>query len=1078
MRISVLATALSLCLVGLCSAQHANASIRKDTNIPAEGLGAALETLARNYDFQVLYRTEIVKDRKTHGAVGSLTSDEALTKVLSGTGLSYKYLDASTVTIVPVAMVTSGSITDQAQTSSNNTQDNSKEAGKKSSQDFRVAQSSSGENPGDSSVDKPKAEDQRDKVIPEILIKGSRTFNTDARRTEDDVQPYYSFSGETIQNSGALDIQDFFKQYVTMDTQAQTNNQSALSALGNVNSFNLRGAGANSTLILINGRRSMSGAFSGGSLSVDIDSIPLAAIDRIEVLPQSASAIYGASALGGVINVILKQSYEGGEVKLGYQNSGDGNAPARTLDAAYGMSLNSGRTNVMFAVHYSDSTPPEIGDRSFVQDYIRTVLKNNPSAAYSTFDPFLGATPNIGSASSNLTLLNGTPLNSSMTYIPAGTSPKTSTATLNAGLLANAGHYNLNFPQSAAEPTGLFFPIGAGSEVKSILATVRQEITENVEAFAEFTDRSNIAHTETDPLNGFVGYVPSGVPTNPFQQPVNVVFPDSEVAPINLNEISRRATGGLIFSLSNDWKAEADYTWNEVTFDYFIGTDDETALGNDIASGVLNPFVDTLAFPLNLSPYLGTATYGQKATLNDVGAHISGPLWKLPGGFAAINVGLEYRTERSGNGISNQVFPDAADNFEQLYAGQSQKVGSIYSELDLPVVSEANNITGLRGLDFQIAARFDTYRINAGTSSQYLTPSLVPFNTPLTEVESTVNSTNPTIGFRYKPVLGLMLRSSYSTAFLPPNFSQLAPDPIANPVTVVDPLRGDTTYSIKDIGGGNPNLQPVKSESWDAGIVLEPDFMHGFRLAIDWYRLTQRDRVASLSPQQIIDNENEFPGRVTRSAPAPGDPYGVGQITLVNSSLVNLTRAETNGYDITLGYHAQTHYGVFDLTALATVIDHFRTQNTINAPMLDIVNQVADAGPLKQRASATLAWRLRGWTASWATSYYGSYPQIAPPYTVDTSALLAQGRATIPSQIYHNLLVGYSIPTHGSFSGEASEAASPQTRGAFSGLSILFGIKNVFNSAPPFDAFFAPYYYSPFGDARLRSYWLSISKDF
>ena len=130
MKIGLIGATLCLCLVGISHAQTAHASIRKTTNIPAEELGAALQTVAKDYDFQILYRTEIVKDLRTQGAVGSLSSDEVLTKVLSGTGLTYKYLDPSTVTIMQAP---AGAADQSASDASNG-------GGKKSSQDFRVAQ--------------------------------------------------------------------------------------------------------------------------------------------------------------------------------------------------------------------------------------------------------------------------------------------------------------------------------------------------------------------------------------------------------------------------------------------------------------------------------------------------------------------------------------------------------------------------------------------------------------------------------------------------------------------------------------------------------------------------------------------------------------------------------------------------------------------------------------------------------------------------------------------------------------------------------------------------------------------------
>src|SRR5258708_486503 len=99
MRLSVVAACLCLCLIGFSSAQDAHASIRKETNIPAEGLGPALNALAKDRNFQIVYVTEEIANVRTEGAVGEFTTEEALKRLLSGTGLTFRYLDDRTVTI-------------------------------------------------------------------------------------------------------------------------------------------------------------------------------------------------------------------------------------------------------------------------------------------------------------------------------------------------------------------------------------------------------------------------------------------------------------------------------------------------------------------------------------------------------------------------------------------------------------------------------------------------------------------------------------------------------------------------------------------------------------------------------------------------------------------------------------------------------------------------------------------------------------------------------------------------------------------------------------------------------------------
>jgi len=159
--------------------------------------------------------------------------------------------------------------------------------------------------------------------------------NMDIVRTIDDAQPYYILGSQLIEQSGAVNIDDFLKQRLSVNTTARSNAQTLPNFLGNNSSVNLRGLGATQTLILINGRRTAANAVNGALRQPNLSNIPLAAIDRIEVLPSSSAAIYGGSAVGGVVNVVLKHNYSGGEVRGTYdkvqiQDMGD------TTDSGHG----------------------------------------------------------------------------------------------------------------------------------------------------------------------------------------------------------------------------------------------------------------------------------------------------------------------------------------------------------------------------------------------------------------------------------------------------------------------------------------------------------------------------------------------------------------------------------------------------------------------------------------------------------------------------------------------------------------------------------------------------------------------
>src|SRR6185312_2537746 len=234
---------------------------------------------------------------------------------------------------------------------------------------------------------------------------------------------------------------------------------------GTVSSINLRGLGSNETLVLIDGRRTAGlnlGTLvaNGGSLGQpDINGIPLAAIERIEVLPSSASAIYGGAAVGGVVNIILKKNFDGGELSYTYDNPFSGHAPIQNVNGAYGFSLDNGRTQVTLRASYSDADPLLLKDRqSLFARGVSEILANDPPFLYTNANPFPGATTNIGSLTGvPLVLRNGVSLNSPITSIPAAAGPTTA---ISNALVANAGRYDLGLSPGTG-PYGLDSPFGS-----------------------------------------------------------------------------------------------------------------------------------------------------------------------------------------------------------------------------------------------------------------------------------------------------------------------------------------------------------------------------------------------------------------------------------------------------------------------------------------------------------------------------------------------------------------------------------------------------------------------------------------
>jgi hypothetical protein len=161
---------------------------------------------------------------------------------------------------------------------------------------------------------------------------------------------------------------------------------------------------------------------------------------------------------------------------------------------------------------------------------------------------------------------------------------------------------------------------------------------------------------------------------------------------------------------------------------------------------------------------------------------------------------------------------------------------------------------------------------------------------------------------------------------------------------------------------------------------------------------------------------------------------------------------------------------------MGTLVEHQKKQLTFGGPLMEYVDYVASGGPLKLMGNATVTWEWKKMALGWSARYYHSYKVYGSPgdpyYQTPTTVPLvlytnAQGSYRIPPQVYNDMFARYSFGENTGHLGKWSH-----------NLTIQFGVKNVLNHVPPFDAYYGPYYFSPFGDARLRGYWISITKGF
>lgn len=981
-------------------------------NIPAQDLGDALRAVAVASNQQIVFSEEEVRGLRSPAVVGERSVDQALDALLGNSRLAWSRSSRGVIIVRRADGARTDAVADEAT------------------------------------------------VVPELLVQGTRSLNADVRRTEDDILPYVVFSRDDIQRSQAVNIEDFLATRLPMvtDRGMGSRNDPGLSTSGTRSSINLRGLGANQTLILINGRRSASVQSAPGAdpSQPDINGIPIAAIERIEVLPGSASGIYGGGATGGVINIILRKDYSGTELQLTYDNSFDTDSARRRIDLNTGVSLEEGRTQIMLSGSYSDGNDLLATDRDFIDAGRQRAFQNLPE--------WFIRNANIASNRTNfrrnagpLTLKNGTPFGSYYGSVPAGYAG----GDAGAGLLAGAGSLDLSIPDG---PTGQRASLSAVPENKAVNLTIRRDMTDNIQAYLDLSGTWSESVTRQGYRISTVSLA-AGQVGNPFQQAVAVTLADPNLDTETVTKSStERVNGGLIIDLSHGWTAGLDANWNRATneYDSDLRTIDTFAVRSAVTAGQIDLFRDLDLYPIDLTPYLRQQSVGLPQSPTDMQeytARVAGPLFSLPAGQVRMTGLLSRRQEDS----PDFLIPLGGDDYQYYYA-RKQTVDSVYAEVVVPIFSETQKVPLMYALETQFSARWDHYETTS-SPEVYFTGIGTP-KPPAAEVTNDLEATDYTIGLKYMPFADLTFRASYATGFLPPSLSQLLAFPSDSVMYLADPLRDNTssftptTFTF----GGNPDAKPEESTTESFGLIYTPSFLSGLRISVDHVRIEKTDELTTLSLQEILDNEASFPGRVIRGGSLPGDlPGWAGVVTAIDGSLVNVASSRLEATDIQVDYEREIgDFGQFRFYVVGTIQSKMERQITSASPMVDRVG--FSDGPGELRFNFGVDWRRGPLTLSFNTQYYDEYKVFG---STDDASLqefysLIQGSSTIPSQTYTDIAGRYVFDD-----------------GWMEGTQISVGIRNLFNEKPPIIATGElSGGYSTFGDPRLRTYSISIRKAF
>ncbi|MCH7343520.1 TonB-dependent receptor [Pelomonas sp. CA6] len=830
--------------------------------------------------------------------------------------------------------------------------------------------------------------------LERVEVTGTNIKRVDAETAS----PIQTISREDIQKSGKTTIAD-----VIMGLNGNSNGSVPMSfsngfAAGAAG-VSLRGLGANSTLVLLNGRRlaPYGLADDGQRTFVDLSTIPLDAVERVEVVKDGASAIYGSDAIAGVVNIITRQDYQGisANVSYGQTRYSDGERVKAAIAGGFG-DIGRDRYNVFFTleaqsigeVRQSDRQDRKwIGDPDMTKygyDYLQggirgqkisnTSVSPSPTGWARAVTDATGATPVPGSAYLQLKPIEG-----------CATHPS-AVAQGYSGCTWNILDYNQLQPKE---------------KKLNFLTRGTLQVSPSVTAFGEvglFTSKVSTTFTPTsvsaswvdavkgtnkDNTNIVLGPNHPDNPTPGSYSRLRYVTADFGGRDNTYNTTVSRALAGLK-GTAWDWDWETGLLY----------TESKTKQGTDgyVRDSVLRDFLtgrnDTGLNPsgkyyrlganagLNGSDIRGAIAphieQTSKTSITALDIRASRELIKLPGGMLALAVGAEFRQEKVDS--PPKPFTYDADIIGLGYSGftGNRRVNAMYAEFVAPV---------LKSLELNAALRTDRY-------SDY------------------GSSTTPKLGFTFKPLPQFLLRGTYAEGFRAPGAAESGKseggsagyvqvrDPLRCPMVngVATPLPGATISDsceaqVVAFSAANTAVKPEKSKSFNFGVVLEP--IKDLSLSLDYWKIKRKDEINGADPATVLENPAGFPSAVIlRNAgdALPGVPNS-GTIAVISAPYTNGPSSVTDGIDIDLRHRMSLGaWGRLVSGLTWTHIQHFRRTLSDGKPYeyagtIGPTSMSSSSGQPKDKATFQTTWDRGAFSFTATVNYVSGYKNVEHKYT-------------------------------------------------------------------------------------------------
>ena len=613
--------------------------------------------------------------------------------------------------------------------------------------------------------------------------------------------PLEIYTKKDIQRTGATTISELVKNLSTIDINDQgelTNNSPSGSGSANLR---IRGLSERNLLVLLNGRRLPVAALqdgNGAGAAVDINNIPLSAIDRIEILKDGGSAIYGADAVAGVINFITRKNYTGIEVRAGYGESSHGDAKEKTggLVAGFGDYESAGY-NVLASLDVLKRDPLPRSARDLTS-----------SADWRRFD-------------------NGKGFDGRSSFSPAGNivggpgAPGTVRPCAPADLKGGLCRFDFN---------KTILPSINGADRTSALVIGNLKVA-GMRAFTEILFSQSKDHFEAQPAPFAYNDPVTG---NTYR------YRSLQFGPRTTDRKSTftNLVAGLEGTTANvDWEvAIGDGTDKTRNNDSRYAATDLTYAA--LANGTFDPTVTTNPQSVIDSLSLRPVRSG-RSNLKFLNVKASGPILELGGGPLAYAVGVTFNKESlSDRPDANQISGNVLGSIAQAPVDASRDLGAAFFELSIPI---------LKNLEAQAAIRYDRYSglkaTQNGVQQSYAGNS----------------KTSPKFAVKYQPLKNLLLRASYAESFLAPSLKQLFGGQDEGANSTSDPvicaafptLSGNCdNFPYKQLTGANPALRPETGKTFNLGLVYEP--VDAISVGVDYFHIKKKDEISQPTVETAI----------------------------------------------------------------------------------------------------------------------------------------------------------------------------------------------------------------------------------